>query len=42
MESKVHLIDCVEFMQGLPDKAFDLADKATEDELKLLIDDCCH
>ena len=24
------------------DKAFDLADKATEDELKLLIDDCCH
>ena len=25
MESKVHLIDCVEFMRGLPDKAFDLA-----------------
>jgi len=25
MESKVHLIDCVEFMRGLSDKAFDLA-----------------
>jgi site-specific DNA-methyltransferase (adenine-specific) len=25
MRSEVHLIDCVEFMRGLPDKAFDLA-----------------
>lgn len=25
MRSEVHLIDCVDFMRGLPDKAFDLA-----------------
>lgn len=41
LKSDVHLIDCVEFMRGLEDKAFDLAicDPPYKDEFKITAND---